>query len=936
MKPAGSRLGPYEILSAIGAGGMGEVYRARDTRLDRIVAIKVIAGAAALDPSFRERFDREARAISALDHPNICTLYDVGHEAGTDFLVMQYLEGETLADRLARGTRPKTDASGTAASAVTSSTQLKGPLPIDLALRYGAEIAAALDAAHRRGIVHRDLKPGNVILTKTGIKLLDFGLAKLAEQGTISGLAELATKTVPLTATGSIVGTLNYMSPEQLEGGTIDARTDIFSFGAVLFEMLNGRRAFDAQSHAGLIAAILNEDPPRLDDSAVVRAAMPPSLHRALDRLLQKCLARDPDDRWQSAADLGAELRWIQSELLVSTGRVEEAAVGGIAPSIPRGSGWLWKAIAAAAVLALASGVAAWRYSRPVPRTEVLTFGIAEDDRIGSFFEGAGVAAISPDGRHIAIGIGTSGTTTRLAIRSMNSTELMLLPGTEGATQPFWSPDSQSLGFTVPSTEQPRLVRIDRDGRGLRTICENGRGRGSWGKTGLILFGSPEGVWSVPENGGVPTLVTRVSSEQGEIGHHWPMFLADGRRFLYMSRHKSSSRENNVIRLGSLDGGTTEDVLKANSSVELSAGHLLFYREGTVFAQPFDMDAARLSGEPRPIIEGVAYNPDNGRAGFSAAADVEVLIFRRGRNISIQNTLEWFTGTGISAGTLGGSEARNRAHAISADGGRLAVMRDETDGKMDIYVIDIARNVPQRLISNAGDDMFPVWSPDGTRIYFTAAGGGSLDLARRSLAAGASDEIIFKSPELKVPSSISRDEATLLFTRSVNSLRGGRDIWALPLSGDKKPYPVIETKYEEEEAVFSPDGKWISYQSDDLGSWQVYVTSFPPTGRPVRISTTSGYAAAWSGDGKTIFYIADRKMMSVSFAVSGGEIRPSAPRELFPVPAITGDTRSLDFDEKTGRFLLSTRQAERAGPSPPLVVLQGWLTSATGASGRER
>ncbi len=356
MQSAGSRLGPYEIQSSIGAGGMGEVYRARDTRLDRIVAIKVIAGAAALDPSFRDRFDREARAISALDHPNICTLYDVGHEAGTDFLVMQYLEGETLADRLARGARPKTDGSGAAASPVTSSTLSKGPLPIDLALRYGAEIAAALDAAHRRGIVHRDLKPGNIMLTKTGIKLLDFGLAKLAEQEAISGLADLATKSVPLTATGSIVGTLNYMSPEQLEGGTIDARTDIFSFGAVLFEMLNGRRAFDAQSHAGLIAAILNDDPPSLDESAALRSGMPASLHRTLDRLLRKCLAKEPDERWQSAADLGAELSWIQNELLLSAGRVDEAR-GAMQPHriSRRGTRRLWMVIAAAALLALAA-----------------------------------------------------------------------------------------------------------------------------------------------------------------------------------------------------------------------------------------------------------------------------------------------------------------------------------------------------------------------------------------------------------------------------------------------------------------------------------------------------------------------------------------------------------------------------------------------------
>lgn len=477
---------------------------------------------------------------------------------------------------------------------------------------------------------------------------------------------------------------------------------------------------------------------------------------------------------------------------------------------------------------------------------------------------------------------------------------------------------------------------MDRDGRGLTTICEDARSRGTWGKTGLILFGSPEGVWSVSENGGAPTLVTKVLPDQDETGHLWPIFLADGRRFLYLARHRTPSRDKNVIRLGSLDPATTEDVLKVNSSVEFSAGHLLFYREGTVFAQPFDMDAARLSGEPRPIVEAVAHNLDNGRAGISAAADAEALVYRRGRSVNVQNTLEWFTSAGASGGTLGGSDSRNRAHAISPDGGRLAVMRDEPDGTMDIYVVDIARNVTSRLISNVGDDMFPVWSPDGKLIYFTTSGGAGLDLTRRSFAAGASDEIVFSSTELKVPSSISPDERILLFTRSPNSLRVGRDIWALPLVGDKTPYPVVQTNYEEEEAVFSPDGKWISYHANDLGSWQVYVASFPAAGRPVRISTTSGYAAAWSADGKTIFYISDGKIMSVSLAFASGEIRPSTPRELFPATGIGGDVRSLDIDEKTGRILLTTRQSEKAGVSPPFIVIQGWLTRATGASRRER
>ncbi|MBA3641273.1 MAG: hypothetical protein M3541_03535 [Acidobacteriota bacterium] len=393
-----------------------------------------------------------------------------------------------------------------------------------------------------------------------------------------------------------------------------------------------------------------------------------------------------------------------------------------------------------------------------------------------------------------------------------------------------------------------------------------------------------------------------------------------------MARHRSANREKNVIRLGFLDAATTRDILKVNSSVELSAGHLFFYREGTVFAQRFDAAAASLTGEPQPIVEGVAHNPDNGRAGFSVAADAEVLVFRRGRNISVHNTLEWFGLDGKPLGLLGGSTARNRAHATSPDGSRVAVMRDEPDGKMDIYEIDVARNVTSRLISNPGDDMFPVWSPDGKRIYYTSSGRGSLDLTRRSLSSGssgASDEILFESADLKVPSSISWDEQVLLFTRSINGLRGGRDIWALPLSGIRKPFPAVQTRYEEEEAVFSPDGKWIAYQSNDLGDWQVYVQSFPVKRQPVRISNTSGYAAAWSADGKTILYLSDGKVMSVDVTFVGDDLRPSTPRELFTPPKMGDDTRSLDLDPKRRRLLFSTRQGETAAASPPLTVLRG-------------
>jgi dipeptidyl aminopeptidase/acylaminoacyl peptidase len=429
------------------------------------------------------------------------------------------------------------------------------------------------------------------------------------------------------------------------------------------------------------------------------------------------------------------------------------------------------------------------------------------------------------------------------------------------------------------------------------------------------------GLFSIPENGGPETRVTTVNAQAGEIDHTHPIFLPDGRRFLYMVRYGAQDHRNAIV-LGSLDSSERREVLKASSSIELSAGHLLVNRGGTLFAQPFDTGRAQLTGEARPIVEGVFSNFLMGRAAFSAAGGT--LAYLTGRDVLSRNTLEWFDVSGTSLGTIGGSDTRNRVHALSPDGARVAVVREEPDGRMDIYGVDVERNVTSRLISEPGDDMFPVWSPDGRSLYFTSSRKRSLNLFRHTLGSPGPDELLFESAELKVATGVSADERLLLFTSSVGGLQRERDIWVLPLTGERKPIPVVRTQFDEEGAAFSPDGKWISYHSNDLGSWQVYVASFPAADQRVRISTTSGLGATWSRDGRTLFYFtSDNKVVAVDVTVSAGQLRPSAPRELFSAErAVENAERRLNVDHRGPRFLLTTRVT--VADSPSIRVVTGW------------
>ena len=676
-------LGPYEILAPAGAGGMGEVYRARDTRLDRTVAVKVLAEHLASNAEFRQRFEREARAASSLNHPHICTLHDIGQHQGMDFLVMEYLEGETLSARLQHG-----------------------PLPHEQAMRYAIEIADALEKAHRQGLVHRDLKPGNVMLTKSGAKLLDFGLAK-ANVGSVAaeGLTATLRPSTPLTSAGAVIGTFQYMAPEQLEGREADARSDIFSFGALLYEMYTGRKAFDGKTQASIIAAILAGSPPALS---------PP----ALDRIVKVCLAKDPDERWQSMHDLKRELEWMQS---APDAQPAQAPVRQARPIA-------WIGATAALLLAvLALAFVHFRESRPAPET--VRFFVSPPPRatLGESF------AISPDGKRLAFTAEGSDGRNLIWVRSLSSLSAQPLAGTDEAIFPFWSPDSRYLAFFA----QNKLKKIDAAGGPAQTLCDAPVGRGgAWSREGFILFApdAATALYRVPVDGGVPSPVTQLSA--GETSHRWPQFLPDGRRFLYWS--PGSSRETMGVYLG-IPGSAGRQLLTRSNSMGLytrdaaGAGYLLFLRDRSLMAQSLDPRSFRLGGEPRILEQHISVSPGSlGFSSFSVSA-AGVLCYRTGAEIDTQ--LVWFDRAGKRLGMAG--RAGSTHPALSPDEKRVAVSRQDAQAtNFDIWVLDLLRATPTRLTFDPTPDYMPTWSPDGSRIAFAGSRQGVMDLYQK-LASGA-------------------------------------------------------------------------------------------------------------------------------------------------------------------------------------------------------
>jgi Tol biopolymer transport system component len=878
---AGTRLGPYEIQAVIGTGGMGEVYRARDTRLDRTVAVKVLPPALASDPQFRDRFGREARAISALDHPHVCALYDVGEENGCSFLVMQHLEGETLADRIARTAR----------------------VSVAEALTIGIQIADALDAAHRRGIVHRDLKPGNVMMTRSGARLLDFGLAK-AQAPAGMGASLAATSPAPITAHGAVVGTLAYMSPEQVEGAEADARSDVWAFGCVLYEMLTGVRPFGGASAGSVIGSIMRDTPPPVSRAIPIS---PP----ALDRLVAKCLAKDPDARWQTASDLRDEMQWIAGSAVDTPVRATPRSRRRIAAGIA----------GAALVFAGIAGSLVWiRAGEDRAAARVTRLSIALPPDI-SF---AGSPVVSPDGTRMAFVAAREGRQT-LWIRELGDLTPRALPGTDGASLPFWSPDSRSIGFFAHG----RLKRIDADGSALQTIADaiNGRG-GTWNRDGVILFAPvvTEGLHRVPARGGEPVAVTRLDPRRQENSHRFPEFLPDGRRFVF--RVRSGTRGNSGAYIASLDDPAHRFLLAADSSVVPAPGHLLFARDSTLFAQPYDERTLQLTGEPSAVASDAGYDVTTSQGGFSASSTGILAYYAGSGEADMAHQLTWFDRAGRQLGIVA-EPGLPFNPALSPNGRYLAFDRVMPQtGARNVWVADLERNVTSRLTFSTAVDAAPVWSPDGTRIVFNSSREGPQHLYVKAIGAQGAEHKIGEFSSFANPSSWSPDGRIIAIQRVSPATRS--DLWILTLGAKNELRPLLATPFDERQPRFSPDGRWIAYTSDESDRPEVYVQSFPEGRARVRVSVSGGTQPQWRGDGRELFFIsADERLMSAAITLGVDSVAAGLPQPLFAVRIMAFAQNRNDYvPDATGqRFLVSMRGERRV--SAPVVVVQNWLAALT-------
>jgi Tol biopolymer transport system component len=877
---AGTRLGPYEILSSAGVGGMGEVYRARDTRIDRTVAVKVLAGNVTGRPDVLQRFEREARAVSTLNHPNICTLHDLGTHDGTPYLVMEYVEGETLAERIARG-----------------------PLPLADAYRVAIQIGEALDQAHRKNIVHRDLKPGNVMLAgargSTTVKLLDFGLAKLpeAQSASASGsLTSLPTVAQSLTAEGTIVGTFQYMSPEQLESKEADARSDIFSFGAVLFEMVTGRKAFEGGSQASLISAIMKDEPPAV--SALERTSPP-----ALDRAIRRCLAKDPNNRWQSVHDLVEELRWIS----------ESSSQMAAAPAFAARRKWKLGAASFAAIgfAAAFAALAFVHFRETPPALHTMRFLIPPPDK--TELRAFDMPALSPDGTYVVFSVGTP-QGNRLALRTLDNPDARILPDTAGALFPFWSPDSRQIAFFTASS----LKKIDLPGGPAVTICPIPAlsGGGAWNRSGVILFGTVSGIQRVSAGGGSPVNVTKVDPGRGETAHRWPFFLPDGRHFVFTVG--SSRLDGRGIYLGDLESPRTIRLIAEETNAQYSPpGFLLFARADVLTAQPFDAAGFRLSGDPFPVAEKLKRFDPALVAIYSTGAGH--LVYASGAGI-MQYQMVWFDRKGARLSSLG-PIAEYSNPALSPDGRTVAVsIRDEASKKRDIWLFDLVRGTNMRLTFDPADDFDPVWSPDGRQIIFSSDRRGARDLYRKGANGTGQEEPLLESKEDKNAEDWTRDGKYLVYNTGATR----HDIWALdPSARPPKPVPLLTGSFNQNQGRVSPDGRWLAYSSNESGKNEVYVQNFPPSGDKWQISTAGGNEPQWRPDGKEMFYVQDDKMlMSVEISSGSGRFEASIPKPLFEAPFSSSVRNRFVISPDGQKFLVITRVDQST--TTPFTLVLNW------------
>jgi eukaryotic-like serine/threonine-protein kinase len=831
----GTKLGPYEVTAALGAGGMGEVYRARDTRLDRTVAVKVLPEHLSQQPESRERFIREARAISGLNHPHICTLHDVGQQDGCDYLVMEFVEGETLAARL-----------------------LRGAMPLDEVLRAGIQMADALAKAHRQGIVHRDLKPGNIMLTKSGVKLLDFGLAK-ALPGTSRdpALTAVLTSSQPLTGQGTIVGTLHYMAPEQLEGKDADVRSDIFSFGAVLYEMVTRRKAFEGKSAASVIAAIVEREPPAIKE---LQPMSPP----ALDRVIKICLAKDPDERWQTAHDVGLELKWI----------LEGGSQAGLpAPVIihrkhRERAAWIIAALCATALLIFLGLYLATSRTRP----PVIVSSILPPPGMRFSFMGpqSGVPQISPDGRNLLLVMIDADGTNSLWLRPLDSPSARTLPGTAGAESPFWSSDGKSVGFFADG----KLKTVSVVGGGVMSLADVSLvSGGSWNEQGTILFAPAldSGIYGIPASGGTPQRILPFDKSKF-VAVCCPNFLPDGKHFIYAG---GGADPYGGLHFASLDGSENRFVQRAAATATFASGFLFYVlpasTSAALMAVPFDPSSGRTKGEPVSIAQGIQFQegPDTG----AFAVSDRVLVYQPSpAEATATHSLLWLDRSGKKLSVVApGQEAFDLR--LSPDGQKLAYAKGGPNS--DIWVQDLKRDVPMRVTFDVSVDKgSPTWSPDGREILFdvTRLGNTPAGIYRKSATGTGPEKLLAQptQPDLVVwPTDWSRDGRFVLAVQGDIYSRSRGEIWIIPVSGDGKPRIFLRPPGAASDGQFSPDGHWVAYVSKESGREEVYVVPFDasqvmrtspmqevPIAGKWQVSSKGGGFPRWRRDGQELYYVA--------------------------------------------------------------------------------
>jgi len=885
----GTKIGAYEVIALIGAGGMGEVYRARDTRLNRDVALKVLPEAFAANPERMARFEREAKLLASLNHPNIAAIYGLEVSGAIRALVMELVEGPTLADRVA-----------------------SGPVPLDETLPIVRQVADAVEYAHDHNTIHRDLKPANIKVTAEGtVKVLDFGLAKaLADEPTEADMSNSPTLSMAATMQGVILGTAAYMSPEQARGRKVDRRADVWAFGCVFYELLSGQRVFAGEDVSETLAWVLARDP-SLD-------GLPANTPPAIRSLLRRCLERNLKRRLQNMG----EARIVIEDVLSGAAPVEAVAAQRKGLAGNARVAWL---VAGVAVVVAALGWGAFAYFRRAPEEQKAvrflvpppdTWSVAQFANPGELVPAP--LAISPDGNRIAFVARGSDAKTQLWVRPLDSLSAQSLAGTEGASSPFWSPDSRFLGFFAGG----KLKKIEVAGGPPVTLCDGGGG-GAWSRDGVIVFTPVQNaaLQRVSAAGGVPSTATTLG--EGELSHRRPAFLPDGRHFLYYASGGAENRDAGAtgIYLASLDAAERKLLFNPDSSnVVYSRGHLIFLRETTLMAQPFDAGSLELTGDAFPIAEEIRTTGSNPPVGLFAASEDGVLGYLRGTEAA-GTQLVWMDRAGKQIGTLGDLASYNHP-TLSPDGKRLSVsIFDSTRRTGDIWIYDVARGLRTQFTFDPASELRSHWSPDGSRIVFNSGRKGHIDLYQKASDGSGTEEILFEDNFEKQPLGWSPDGRSILYFRS-GGTAGSNDLFVVPVSGDRKPVPFLQTPFQDNSSVFSPDGRWIAYASNESGRFEVYVAPYPGPGGKWRISTAGGDWPRWRRDSTEIYYLAadNRTLMAASVNGKGSSFEVGAVKPLFEAPRVGGYHYDVTADGQ--RFLVNKAPEQTA--SVPITVVVNW------------